>query len=61
MFSLGGDHALRTSLALLWHPRAWRGVEFSLQADNLWNSAFEDVPAVPAAGRQVVVSVAYGW
>lgn len=59
--STGGDEALTSALSIAWRPRVWRGVEFSLQADNLWDSDFQEVPAVPASRRQVVLSVAYGW
>ncbi len=57
----GGDEAWLSVLALAWRPRAWEGVEIALQADNLWDSDFQEVPAVPTARRQVAVSVSYGW
>jgi hypothetical protein len=34
-------------------------VTVSLQAENLWNDDFEEVPAVPAGRRQVVLGVTY--
>ncbi|MBP6508541.1 MAG: TonB-dependent receptor, partial [Opitutaceae bacterium] len=49
----GGDEAVLSALALAWRPQAWRGVELSLQVDNLWNTNFQEVPAVPAANRQI--------
>lgn len=58
---VGGDHALDSALALVWRPGAVGGLELSLQADNLWDSDYQEVPAVPAAGRQVVLSASYRW
>ena len=57
----GGDEAVISSLGLSYRPAALPGAEFSVQADNLWNSAFQEVPAVPAAGRQLSVSAGYSW
>lgn len=58
---IGGDEALTSALGIVYHPRSVRGLEFSLQADNLWNSNYQDVPAVPAARRQLSAGVAYTW
>lgn len=57
----GGDETLLTTMSLVYRPPVWRGVEISVQADNLWNSRFQDIPAVPAAPRQVTGGVAYAW
>jgi outer membrane receptor protein involved in Fe transport len=57
----GGDEALFSSLAVAYRPQAWRGLELSLQADNLWNSNYQEVPAVPAAPRQIVGAIVYAW
>ena len=59
--TVGGDRALISSLGLAYRPRAARGLEISVQADNLWDSDFQDVPAVPAARRQVSARLAYVW
>ena len=40
---------------------ARRKLELSLQVDNLWNSAFQSVPAVPASRRQLSFGATYGW
>jgi hypothetical protein len=32
-----------------------------VQVDNLWDSDFQEVPAVPAARRQLSASVSYAW
>jgi hypothetical protein len=58
---VGGARALISSAALAYRPRAWRGVELSVQASNLWAEQFQEVPAVPAAGRQVSAGLAYAW
>ena len=57
----GGNDALESSLGLSWHPPGHRNLELSLQVDNLWNSAFQSVPAVPAARRQLSFGATYGW
>ena len=57
----GGDDAVSTALGVSYRPIAWRGAEFTIQADNLWDSEFQDVPAVPAARRQVSAGVSYVW
>ncbi|MSU49187.1 MAG: TonB-dependent receptor [Opitutus sp.] len=58
---IGGDDALTTAVGLSYRPPAWRGVEFSVSADNLWNNKFQEVPAVPAARRQLSVGASYAW
>ncbi|MDB6092870.1 MAG: TonB-dependent receptor [Verrucomicrobia bacterium] len=57
----GGDNAVFSSLGLTYRPVAMKRTEFSLQVDNLWDSRFQEVPAVPAARRQISAGVAYGW
>ena len=59
--TIGGRRALISSLGLFYRPPQAPNVELSLQADNLWNSAFEDVPAVPAARREVSAGVTSRW
>ena len=59
--TVGGDRTLASSLALAYRPAAWPGVELSVQADNLWNSRYQEVPAVPAARRQIVGGASYAW
>ncbi len=59
--TVGGDRAVLSSLSLAYRPAAWRRTTFTLQADNLWNSNFQEVPAVPASRRQVSAGVAYAW
>ena len=59
--TIGGDEAVLTALGASYRPAAWRGVELTLQVDNLWDSDFQEVPAVPAARRQFSAGVAYVW
>ncbi len=58
---VGGDRALASSVALAYRPAFWRGFEISAQAENLWNSDFQEVPAVPAARRVLSFGVRYAW
>lgn len=57
----GSDHALLSAIGLYYLPRAWRGWEASVLVDNLWNSRFQEVPAVPASPRQVACGLSYRW
>jgi vitamin B12 transporter len=57
----GGNDALVSSAGLYWHPASMRKLEFSLLADNLWNSGFQSVPGVPASRRQLSFGATYGW
>jgi len=59
--TIGGDEALSSTVGFAYRPRAWRGFEVAVQVENLWDSDFQDVPAVPAARRQTSFRVAYGW
>lgn len=58
---VGGDEAVVSAGGLSYRPPGHPKVEFSLHVDNLWSSAYQDVPAVPAAPRQVSAGVSYGW
>jgi hypothetical protein len=51
--------AFLTAAVVAFSPSGWKGVTLSLQAENLWNDDFEEVPAVPAGRRQVVFGVTY--
>lgn len=57
----GGDEALLTSLGLHYRPPAVPALELALQVDNLWDSDFQEVPAVPAGRRQVGVGATWRW
>ena len=58
---VGDDEALITSVGVFYRPIWFRGAEISAQVDNLWDSDFQDVPAVPAAGRMAAFGVGYSW
>jgi outer membrane receptor protein involved in Fe transport len=57
----GGNDALTSSLGLTWHPPGLRNLELTLAVDNLWDSAFQAVPGVPASRRQLSFGASYGW
>jgi vitamin B12 transporter len=57
----GGNDALESSAGLSWRPAGLRHLEISLLVDNLWNSAFQSVPGVPASRRQLSFGGTYGW
>jgi hypothetical protein len=57
----GGSRALISSAGLAWRPRALRGFELSLQADNLWDDRFHEVPGVPAGGRLWSIGLTQAW
>ncbi len=59
--TIGGNDAIISSLGLTYRPAAWRRATFTLMADNLWNSSFQEVPAVPASRRQISAGLAYAW
>jgi outer membrane receptor protein involved in Fe transport len=57
----GGNDALTSSLGVDWHPEAAGHLEFSAQVDNLWDSAYQSVPGVPASRRQLSFGATYSW
>jgi len=59
--TMGGNEAVISSLGVYYLPPHLRGWELAVQADNLWNSNFQEVPSVPAARRQVAGSVTKRW
>ncbi len=59
--TIGGRRALATTAGLAYRPPSWRAVEFTAQVENLWDSDFQDVPAVPAAPRQFALGATYSW
>jgi len=57
----GPDESALAALAIAWRPESWRGLEMSLMVENLWDSRFEEVPAVPAAPRQYALGILWRW
>src|SRR5690606_1911173 len=43
----GQDRAALSSLGLYWRTPWARQLQLSLQVDNVWDSEFEEIPAVP--------------
>ena len=56
-----GDDALLSSAGVYFSPAAIKGLRLSVEVENLWDSDFEEVPAVPAARRQFSVGLSYAW
>ncbi len=59
--TVGGDSAVLSSLGLYWRAPDPAGLEVSLVVDNLWKSDFQELPAVPAPGRQVTLGAGWRW
>ncbi len=57
----GGSEAVLSSASLLWRASRIEGLIISAQVDNLWDSDFQAVPAVPASPRQLSLSLGYRW
>ncbi|MDP2138303.1 MAG: TonB-dependent receptor, partial [Candidatus Didemnitutus sp.] len=59
--TMGGRHALLSSAGIYFSPLAVRGWECSVLVDNLWNSDFQEVPAVKAPRRQIAAGISTRW
>jgi hypothetical protein len=46
---------------LSYRPRAFARTRVTLRADNVWNSNYQEVPAVTAAPRLISIGLTYGW
>ena len=57
----GGNSALLSSIGLHFAPDGKKGWDYSLRVDNLWDSSFQEVPAVPAPRRQVAAEISRHW
>ncbi len=55
------DEAWLSTLGIYWRPSWAKIFQLSLQIDNLWNSDFEELPAVPAAPRMVAIGARWHW
>ena len=58
---VGGDSAWLSSAGIYYLPPGWRGIELSVLVGNLWNTALQEIPAVPASRRQFSVGAARRW
>ncbi len=58
---VGGDEAVSGAVGLSYRPPGSARWVVSLLVDNLWDSRFQDVPAVPASPRQVSGGVGFAW
>lgn len=59
--TVGGNQATISSLGLYYLPPRLRGLELSLLVENLWDSQYQEVPAVPATGRQLSAGVTWRY
>ena len=50
-----------SALGVYYRPPQTHNLTIGVQADNLWDSDFQDVPTVPASKRQLTGSVTYTW
>lgn len=55
------EEAWLSSVGFFWRPSFSEQLELSLQIDNLWDSDFEEIPATPAAPRQVAFGARWRW
>jgi outer membrane receptor protein involved in Fe transport len=55
------DDPLLSSIGVYFSPRFVRGLTLLAEVENLWNSNYEEVPAVPAAQRQFTAGATYAW
>jgi hypothetical protein len=58
---IGGDETLLSTVGLYYRPKELANFEVSLAVDNLWNSSFQEIPAVPASRRQLSLQAGYKW
>jgi hypothetical protein len=59
--TVGGNRAAISSLGLFYRPARAQALNLSLQVDNLWNTDFQEVPAVPAARREISGGMTCRW
>jgi len=58
---IGGDEAVISAWGLSYRPKAFPRARVALRADNVWNSNFQEIPAVTAAPRLLSIGLTYGW
>jgi len=57
----GGDEAWLSVLGVYWQVPTVENLQLSLQVDNVWDSDFQEIPAVPAAPRMVTLGARWRW
>lgn len=57
----GGNDAVLSSLGVTYRPRGLPRVSLTAQVENLWDSEFQEVPAVPASPRQFAAVLTCVW
>ncbi len=57
----GSDSAFLSYLSIVIYPLQSKQWELSLSVDNLWDSNYESIPAVPAARRQFAIQSLIKW
>jgi len=57
----GGNQAVISSLGVFFRPRSTPNLEVALQVDNLWDTNFQELPAVPAPRRMTSLGTTYHW
>lgn len=57
----GGHQPILSALGVTWRPVWLPRVSLTAQVANLWDSEYQEVPAVPAARRQWSASASYAW
>lgn len=58
---VGDDSTYLASLSLLWTSSGEHNLGAALVVDNATDSTYQPFPGTPASGRQVSLSVSYGW
>ena len=56
-----GRDNIDSALGLFYRVPGVKGLTFSAQVDNLWDTAYEEVPLVPASRHAWSVGATYGW
>jgi len=55
------EETVLSSVGVYWRPGFADQLELSVQVDNLWDSDFEEIPAVPAAPRFLAFGARWRW
>ncbi len=58
---IGGDETLISSWGISYRPNTFSRARVTLRADNVWNSNYQEVPAVTATPRLISIELVYGW